>query len=123
MRFGLIVGSLALLSSPLSAQAGPAAAVENYLNAFDRAGQLSGTVLVARGDEILFEKAYGQSTTKPKRGNSTATLFPVASLTKPLTGIVTRTLFQRGVLSADDPISNWLPDFPMGKEITVGHLL
>ena len=78
---------------------------------------------MARGTEIVLEKSYGLAEFKSRTPVTPATLFAVASLTKPLTGIAARLLAERGVLSLDDPIAKWLPDFPNGAAITVGQLV
>jgi CubicO group peptidase (beta-lactamase class C family) len=68
------------------------------------------------------------------------TLFRVASITKPIGGVLTLSLVQDGVLALDDPIARWLPeaseprvlespDAPLDRTtratrpITVRHLL
>ena len=100
------------------------AALESYLATLDRAGLLSGTILVARGDTVLFERSYGRRDYRTGGGAITPeTVFPIASLTKPLTGIIARTLVERGALRLEDSISKWLPAFPDGARITVGHLV
>ncbi len=81
-----------------------------------RANQLSGTVLVARGDEILYHRAFGA-------GNRTDTPYAVASLTKPLTVILAMRLIEAGRLSLTDTIGTWLPGFPRAGRITVDMLM
>lgn len=39
------------------------------------------------------------------------TLFRMASMTKPITGTAAMQLWERGLLSLDDPVSKWLPEF------------
>lgn len=63
------------------------------------------------------------------------TLFRIASLTKPMGGVLTLRLLELGVLSLSDPIARWLPEAaapmvvgervlqPAATEITVRHLL
>jgi CubicO group peptidase (beta-lactamase class C family) len=55
--------------------------------------------------------------------NSTRTRYAAASLTKPITEIVTMRLADAGKLRLDDPIARWLPAFPHGAEITVRQLV
>jgi CubicO group peptidase (beta-lactamase class C family) len=59
---------------------------------------------------------------RTRRKNDRSTLFAIASLTKPLTGILTDRLIEAGKLSGTDPIAKWIPDFPRASEITVDIL-
>ncbi|HEX6065751.1 MAG TPA: serine hydrolase domain-containing protein, partial [Longimicrobiales bacterium] len=97
--------------------------IARYVQVLADAGQLSGTLLVARGDDVLLELAYGRADYRQPAANTPATLFAIASPTKPLTGIVARTLAERGILGLDDPVAKWIPDFPNGARITIAHLL
>jgi D-alanyl-D-alanine carboxypeptidase len=47
----------------------------------------------------------------------------VGSVTKTFTAVIVLKLAEEGLLSLDDPIAKWFPDFPNAKEITVRHLL
>ena len=55
------------------------------------------------------------------------TLFDIASITKPFTGLLLQDMIERGEMQLDDPVANYLPatvDMPSrgGKEITLRHL-
>jgi CubicO group peptidase (beta-lactamase class C family) len=99
------------------------AAIDAYVSTLADAGHVSGTLLVARGRDIIFEKSYGRADYNGGVANTPATLFAIASLTKPMTGIATRLLAERGVLGLEDPVARWIPDFPNGSRITIAHLL
>jgi CubicO group peptidase (beta-lactamase class C family) len=101
----------------------PGTAVDQYVSALALDTQFSGTVLVARGADIVLEKSYGKVDSRAPTANTPATLFAVASLTKPMTGIAARALAERGALGLEDSIAKWLPDFPNGTRITVAQLL
>ncbi|MBE0606100.1 MAG: beta-lactamase family protein, partial [Deltaproteobacteria bacterium] len=75
-------------------------------------------LLVGRGDEVLFERSAGYA--------RAASLFDVASLTKPLTAALFFVLSQEGHLQADGVASGVLPftsPDPRIREIRFGHLL
>lgn len=75
-------------------------------------------LLVGRGDEVFFERSAGYA--------RTASLFDVASLTKPLTAALFFVLSQEGHLQADGLASGVLPftsPDPRVREIRFGHLL
>jgi len=84
-------------------------------------------VLVGRGDQTMFEKAYGTRTTVPSLEPMTVdTIFDVASLTKVVaTTTAVMTLLEQGRLRLNDPVATFVPGFDRyGKGgITVRHLL
>jgi CubicO group peptidase (beta-lactamase class C family) len=117
---------LALVAKPpaVGGQSSDASsAIDAYLTGLASQGQFSGTVLVARGPSVIFEKSYGKADFRVDGDNTPATLFAVASLTKPMTGIAARRLAESGALSLDDAIVKWLPEFPNAARITVADLL
>lgn len=86
-------------------------------------GLLSGNLLVARRDSVLLERSWGMA--DAERGIPNASDVPscVASITKPMTVILAIQLMEEGKLGYGDPLSKWIPDFPLGDSITVEHLL
>jgi CubicO group peptidase (beta-lactamase class C family) len=91
-------------------------------------GRTPGAIcLVGRRTETLCLEAAGHRCLTPEcLPMAVDTLFDVASLTKPVaTATVIMQLTDRGVLSLQDPVARWLPDFTGdGREaVTVWHLL
>lgn len=119
--------TLALLSVATLATGSPldelADRVDAYLAAAVADQQLSGSLLVAKGDEVLLERHYGFADFELGVPVTAATRFCVASVTKPMTQAVVIPLIVEGVLGADDRIARWLPEFPGAETITVMHLL
>ncbi|NKE55577.1 beta-lactamase family protein [Lentzea sp. PSKA42] len=87
--------------------------------------------LIARGDDVEFA-AIGADTRE--------SVFPIASVTKPIVAAVAMLLVDDGKIALDDPIAKWLPELanpvvvrtpaaqiddvvPATKPITVRHLL
>lgn len=95
--------------------------LSQWIAPLDAAGQLSGTLLVARGDTIVFERSFGNADYELGVPNRPSTRFNIASVTKPLTQIVLLSLLEEGTLE-DGPVSGWIPDFPGSDQITVSHL-
>ena len=94
-------------------------------SAFDRTlkeSSFQGAVLVAKGGKVLFCKAYGLADVENGVPNTPQTVFRIASITKPFTGIAILQLHERGLLNIHDPIAKYL-DYPEGDKITIHHLL
>jgi len=84
-------------------------------------------VLVGRGDQILYQRAFGNRAVVPSAEAMTLeTIFDVASLTKVVaTTTSVMTLVERGRVRLNDPAMLFIPEFGRyGKNaITVRHLL
>ena len=84
----------------------------------------SGSVLVARGDEVLLSKGYGLADAARGTANGPATRFRIGSVTKQFTGAAILLLQQQGRLTVKDPICRYLPTCPKAwKPITLHHAL
>ena len=92
-----------------------------------RAGVLSGTVLVARGSEVLFEYACGAANKRYDVPNNPDTKFNLGSANKMFTAVAVAQLVERGLLGFTDTVDQyiddtWLPA-SVTRRITIHHLL
>jgi CubicO group peptidase (beta-lactamase class C family) len=111
-----------VLRAEASAEPVPAAAVDTWLESWAESGFLSGCLLVARGDAVLYERCFGEANAELGIPNSPTTRFAIASITKALQQVLLARLVDAGALSLEDPVSRWIEDFPRGDEITVLQL-
>lgn len=100
-----------------------AAQIDEYLVAVSRATAFSGSVLVAVDGELVVRQGYGQASRELGVLNAPGTRYRIGSLTKTFTALGILQLCDRDLLSLNDPVSTFLPDFPKGGEITVEMLL
>lgn len=83
-----------------------------------------GSVLVARGSDVIFSKGYGFANLEWDIPNSSETRFRVASITKQFTAASILLLEERGKLSISHPVRKYLPDAPAAwDKVTIFHLL
>jgi CubicO group peptidase (beta-lactamase class C family) len=101
------------------------ARVMPYLDALGGADLFSGVVLVARNGKPIVERAYGFANGAYEVKNTFTTRFSVASLGKVFTALAVARLVAAAKLRYDDPISKFLPDYPVveARSATVGQLL
>ena len=80
------------------------------------------SVALLRGDGSGWSGAAGinKGTGKPSRASD---VNPIASVTKTFTGALILQLVDEGMLSLDDPLNLFVPDFPRASEITIRQLL
>lgn len=101
------------LNAPASARAPDAvtAPLEAAIQAEVRQG-FSGTVLVARGGNILLLRGYGSVGGVPMRGT---TRYWISSMGKQFVSAAVMALHDQGRLDLDAPIRRWIPDAPADK--------
>jgi CubicO group peptidase (beta-lactamase class C family) len=108
---------------PAKALEGLEAKVDAYLAPYLASRDFSGAILVARGDNVLLRKAYGMANYEVGASNTGDTRFRIASLTKTFTAAAIVMLKERGLLSFDDHLDKFLPDYPNAEKIKIQHLL
>ena len=99
------------------------AKVDAYVLPFVKAAGFSGTILIAKRAEVLLNKGYGMANCEWDIPNTPRTIFQIASVSKSFTAAAVMILEEEGLLSVDDPLARFIPDYPRGDEITIHHLL
>lgn len=99
--------------------------IKKYVEKLDKMDRFSGSVLIAKGDSILFEGTYGDSNKKNEAKNNINTSFNIASTTKTFTAVAIAKLVEQGKLNFTDPISKLIPEYPkdIADQVTIHHLL
>lgn len=86
--------------------------------------QFMGNVLLAKRDQVLFEKSYGSADLEWNVPNSPESKFRIGSVTKQFTAACILLLEERGKLKIDDPVSKYVPNAPAAwSKITIYNLL
>ncbi len=112
------------LKTPTAAEV--VAEVERLANAYAARDLLSGVILLAKGNEVIFKKAYGSASIAYRAPMTVNTRLNVASIGKSLTGVAIAQLVDAGKLSFDDTVGKLWPDYPdkdVRDKVTVRQLL
>ena len=102
------------------------AVMESTLADLVDAERFSGAVMLARGDEIVFEAVHGEANKDFSVPNRIDTRFNLGSMNKMFTAVAIAQLVERGELSFEDPLAKFLPEFPdpeSAEKIQIRHLL
>ena len=84
----------------------------------------SGTVLIARGEDVLFTRGYGYANIEWRIPNASDTVFRIGNLTTQFTAMAILKLQEDGLLSINDPVCDYLPECPESwAHIRIYHLL
>jgi len=96
---------------------------DEYIRAYVEMGRFSGSVLISQKGKILLSKGYGMANYEHDIPNTPQTKFRLGSVTKQFTATAIMQLQEKGLLTVDDPLKKYIPDYPNGEIITIHHLL
>lgn len=96
--------------------------LERLFSKLEEQGGMSGVFLAVEQGEIIYQAAFGEADLASGRRMTTASVFDLASLSKPFTATGIIVLAEQGKLGYDDPVARWLPELPY-PGITVRQLL
>lgn len=106
----IMVEALPQLAGRLNAEGGP--------------GRFMGAVLVARGDKVLFRKAYGLANHETGKSLALDARFRLASISKQFTAAAVLKLQDQGKLTVEDPVCRWIQPCPAAwAPLRLGHLM
>jgi D-alanyl-D-alanine carboxypeptidase len=95
-----------------------------YLDAAMSYDHFSGSVLVAKGGEVVLTRGYGLANAEHGIANTPETKFRLGSITKQFTATAILILADRGKLAVEDPVGKYVDDAPTAWEkVTIHHLL
>lgn len=81
------------------------------------------TVLLAKDNKIIYRKAFGLANLELNVPMKPENVLQLASITKQFTSVAILMLMEQDKLNLQDPLSNYIADYPRGNEITIHHLL
>jgi CubicO group peptidase (beta-lactamase class C family) len=119
-----ILRALALVFVAVSGFAQDPTSMDQVVQSYVQNKTFMGTVLVARGSDVILSKGYGSANLEWDVPNTPSTKFRLGSITKQFTAASILLLEEHGKLKLDDPIKSYLPDAPAAWDrITIFNLL
>jgi len=121
----LVAPAAAAQAADTPAQSGATRDMADPVDALLDELDFSGTLLVARGGEIMRRQAVNPASLDTASALTPETRFPIASMTKSFTAALVLELVDEGQLDLDRTLAELLPDFdvPYAGEVTLRHLL
>jgi D-alanyl-D-alanine carboxypeptidase len=125
MRIALAAAVVVLAGGAAHASTASPESLAAGLNRMASAGDLSGTVLVAKNGRPVLTRSYGFANRRSRERNELDTRFNLASVGKTFTAVAVARLVQDGKLHFGDTIGRYIPELPrrLGRTITVAELL
>ncbi|HKP68955.1 MAG TPA: serine hydrolase domain-containing protein [Pyrinomonadaceae bacterium] len=114
--------ALLALTQTATPQSATAKKIDDLIQPVAQSGRFSGIVIASQNGTIIYEKAFGMANAELKVPNTTGSRIGIASITKPMTGIILTRLIEEQKLTLDDKLSKFIPDFPNGDKITIAML-
>lgn len=119
------VASVLWASALAAAQpaADPATRIDALFATWNRPDSPGCSAGVSRGGRTVFERGYGRASLEHDAPITPATVFHVASITKPVTALSVLLLAESGALSLDDDVARHLPGWSNAERVTIRQLL
>src|SRR6185312_3770787 len=98
--------------------------LQQFIQSYVKGHQFMGSVLVAKGSNMILNQGYGSANLEWNIPNSPTTKFRLGSVTKQFTAACALLLEEHGKWKVSDPVKKFMPDAPTACEkITIFHLL
>jgi len=81
-----------------------------------------GNITLCLSGKLIFQQSSGYADIQNKLKNDSCTVFQLASVSKQFTAMAVAILKEKGMLSYDDFVVKYIPEFPY-PDITIRHLL
>ncbi|MEZ5996191.1 MAG: serine hydrolase domain-containing protein [Hyphomonadaceae bacterium] len=99
------------------------AAIDGMFSQLNDLAMFDGVVIVDVGGDVVFQRAYGYADYEQLAPFTEHTMFRIASLSKSMTDAALAAMIVDGELRLDTHVSDYLPAFPRGDEITIEQLV
>jgi len=97
--------------------------LNSWLSRLNDKDRFSGSVLLAKGDKILFSKSYGFQDIAETKSLAENSSFNLASVSKQFTAMAIVLLKYQEKLAYKDSITKYIPELNLYKEVTIENLL
>ena len=86
--------------------------LDDVIQEYIDAGRVNGVVVgVTRRNKVVYHEAHGVIDPTTMAPMPKDALFAMASSTKPILGVAAMILIEEGVISPDDPVEKYIPEF------------
>ncbi|MBK7133614.1 MAG: beta-lactamase family protein [Bacteroidales bacterium] len=99
--------------------------INDLMSAYAENGQFNGTILVKKGENIIYKNAFGLANREWNIPNTTDTKFLAGSIGKSITAFMTLILVNDGLIDLNATINEYIPDYagPGKNEATIHQML
>ena len=91
---------------------------DSLLNYLHQKNRFCGTILVSKGDDLIYHKTFSATTDLPSNEN-----YRIASITKMFTAVIIYQLAEENKLSLPDKLNKYYPEIENAESITIQQML
>ncbi len=97
---------------------------EQLMKSWYPQNEAGAAIVVLKNNKVIFKSLKGLANLEYKIPITDSSTFELASCSKQFTGFSIAMLINKGLISLDDDVRNYLPELPdFGKKITIGNLI
>lgn len=130
MKFKKTIGVLLLISIllgmmalPFSVSANTQTYAQKFLDEQLEKYNISGVAYVTQKGKVIAQSVRGMANTDEGKENTIDTLFPIGSISKQFCAVAVFMLKEQGMLSLDDTLSEYFPEYTVAKDVTIKQML
>jgi len=97
--------------------------LDSYFHQLEKNNKAMCGITITKDGELVYENYIGFSSVKEKIKNNSLTIFRIGSITKMFTATIIFQLIEEGRLTLDTKLSEFYPQIPNSKEITISDML
>ena len=97
--------------------------IDSYAASYVATGDFSGCITISQDDTVIYSNCFGKANSSFNIDNNSKTRFMIGSISKQFTAVGILILEERGLISTNDTISKYFPEFPNAAKINIGQLL
>ncbi len=99
--------------------------INELMNAYAENGQFIGTILVKKGEKIIYKNAFGYANREWEIPNTIDSKFLIGSIGKPFTALMTLILVNDGLIDLNATINDYIPEYsgPAKNKATIHQML
>ena len=99
--------------------------INQLISAYAENGQFNGTILVKKGENIVYKNAFGLANREWNIPNTIDSKFQIGSIGKSITAFMTLILVNDGLIDLNATINDYIPDYsgPANNKATIHQML
>ena len=99
--------------------------INELMSAYADNGQFNGTILIKKGENFIYKKAFGLANREWDIPNTIDSKFLIGSIGKPFTALMTLILVDDGLIELNSTINSYIPEYsgPGKNKVTIHQML
>ena len=125
INFILLAVFIVLASCPALHSESPRKSMDRLMNSYYKNGQFNGAILVKKGKDIIYKRAFGLANREWGIANTLDSKFLIGSVSKSYTALMVLILVNEGLIDLNATINTYIPQYegPGKNQATIHQML